>query len=84
MIKIIDKKIDVDELKILLDQDFGDMVKVVVDVEKGVVGIGGELHADTEQLMIEKGCVQKNLWGANIYPFNEPDKNVHINNRKII
>jgi len=76
MIKVIDKKIDADELKILLDQDFGDMVKVVVDVEKGLVAIGGDLHADAEQLMIEKGSVQKDLWGANVYPFHEADNRI--------
>jgi len=76
MIKIIDKKINSDELRALLEQDFGDMVKVVVDVEKGIVGIGGELHADAEHLMIKKGCVQKDLWGANIYPYNEPDHRI--------
>ena len=47
---------------------FGDMVKYVVDVERGVVAIGGELHADAEQVLLEQGSRQADLWGANYYP----------------
>ncbi len=60
----------------LLDKEFGDMVKVVVDVKRGIVALGGDLHSDAEKLMIEKGCVRENLWGANVYPFNEPDDRI--------
>ena len=44
------------------------MVKYVVDVERGVVAIGGELHADAEQVLLEQGSRQADLWGANYYP----------------
>jgi len=44
------------------------MVKYVVDVERGVVGLGGEMHADVEQLLLEDGSRQVDLWGANYYP----------------
>lgn len=47
---------------------FGDMVKYVVDVERGVIAIGGELHADAEQVLLEQGSRQADLWGANYYP----------------
>ena len=30
--------------------------------------VGGELHADAEQLLLESGSKQNNLWGANYYP----------------
>lgn len=45
---------------------FEDMVKYVVDVDRGVVGIGGEMHADAEQP--ESGSAPAALWGANYYP----------------
>ena len=48
---------------------FGDMVKVTVDVEKKVVGIGGELHADAEQMLIERGSRSEDIWGINFYPW---------------
>ncbi len=44
------------------------MVKYVVDVRRGVVAIGGELHADAELVLLEHGSRQADLWGANYYP----------------
>lgn len=45
-----------------------DLIKVVVDVERSLAAIGGELHADSEQLLLDDGSKQEHLWGANIYP----------------
>ena len=45
------------------------MVKVTVDVEKIVIGIGGELHADAEQILIERGSRSEDIWGINFYPW---------------
>ena len=42
------------------------MVKGVVDIEKGWMAIGGELHADEEALLLEEGSQQRNLWGINL------------------
>ena len=47
---------------------FGDMIKYVVDVERGVIAIGGELQADAEQILLEHGSRPADLWGANYYP----------------
>jgi len=47
---------------------FGDMVKAVVDVEQGIMVIGGELHSDEKAILLDQGSVQKNLWGINLYP----------------
>ena len=44
------------------------MVKYVVDVERGLIAIGGEMHVDGEQLLLESGSRQADLWGANYYP----------------
>ena len=56
------------ELNDMAKQQFGDMVKTVVDVEQGIMAIGGELHSDEEALLLDQGSVQKNLWGINLYP----------------
>lgn len=45
-----------------------DLVKVVVDIERSLVAIGGDLHADCEQLLLDDGSKQEHLWGANTYP----------------
>ena len=47
---------------------FGDMVKAVVDVEAGIMAIGGELHSDEEAILLDDGSLQSNLWGINLYP----------------
>jgi hypothetical protein len=56
------------ELARLVALYFGDMVKFVVDVERGRVALGGELHADAEALLLEEGSRQTDLWGGNYYP----------------
>jgi len=53
---------------------FLDFVKAVVDVEKRVMAIGGELHADEEALLLERGSKQRNLWGINLYPGKTGDE----------
>ena len=61
-------RVDPSDLKRLVLLYFEDMVKYVVDVERGVIGLGGEMHADAEQLLLEDGSRQADLWGANYYP----------------
>ena len=72
-IKIITDKISLPELKKKAEERFGDMVKAVVDLEKGIMAIGGEMHADEEALLLENGSKQENLWGINLYPENKWD-----------
>src|SRR3989338_9704504 len=72
-IKIIIDKISLPELKKKAEERFGDMVKGVVDLEKGIMGIGGEMHADEEALLLENGSKQVDLWGINLYPDNKGD-----------
>jgi hypothetical protein len=55
-------------LTTMAEQQFGDMVKAVVDIDHGIMAIGGELHSDEEALLLEQGSLQRNLWGINLYP----------------
>jgi hypothetical protein len=50
------------------------MVKYVVDVERGLAAVGGEMHADGEQVLLEDGSRQADLWGANYYPGRGPSE----------
>lgn len=77
-IKIIKEKITPAELKKICDAWFDEMAKIVVDLEQEKIAIGGELHADAEELMIEGGSKQENLWGANVYPFNKPANRIEF------
>jgi len=56
------------ETKTLAKEFFGDMIKVVVDIETGAVAAGCSLHADAEQLLLKHGAQQQSVWGANIFP----------------
>ena len=67
-IVVLERRIDRMELARLVTMYFEDMVKYVADVTRGVIAVGGELHADAEQLLLEAGSRQTDLWGANYYP----------------
>jgi Protein of unknown function (DUF5674) len=67
-IVILEQRIAPSELARLTAAFFEDMVKYVVDVELRRAAVGGELHADAEQLLLAAGSRQVDLWGANYYP----------------
>ena len=66
--KIIEEKISINELEKMASKMFGNMIKAVVDVDRGIMAIDGELHADEEALLLQDGSKQENLWGINLYP----------------
>lgn len=66
--KIIDERITLEDLKALAKERFGNMIKAVVDINTEVMAIGGSLHADEEQLLLENGSNNNDLWGINLYP----------------
>ena len=67
-IHIIREPISRSELVKIAEEGFGDLVKGVVDVEKEILALGGELHSDEEALLLKDGSKQENLWGINLYP----------------
>jgi len=66
--KEVQEKISIKELKEMASNMFGNLVKAVVDIEKGKLVVDAELHSDQEAYLLEKGSKQENLWGINIYP----------------
>lgn len=65
-----------------MSYELGDYIKVVVDVEKGILAGGGGMHYDEEQLLLEYGCKQENLWGGGIdFTTRDIDYNSMINIR---
>jgi hypothetical protein len=65
---LVDKPISRELLLEMAQEQFGDMVKAVVDIEKGLMALGGGLYVDEESYLLEKGSRQENLWGINIHP----------------
>jgi len=74
-IKIVKKPMKKSELLAIASEGFGDVVKAVVDIEKEIMAVGGELHADEEVLLIEQeGSKREHTWGINIYPKKTADE----------
>ena len=66
--QIVDSSVSLETLKTMARERFGNLVKAVVDIEREVMALDGELHSDEEALLLEHGSLQANLWGINIYP----------------
>jgi hypothetical protein len=62
------QKVKLKDLKQMAKKIFGGLVKAVVDVDKEIMVIDGEMHADQEKYLIDLGSKQENLWGINLYP----------------
>ena len=66
--KILSHPIKHSDLNAMLPGYFGDMIKAVVDVQKSIIGLDAELHADIEKELLQQGSEQADLWGINLYP----------------
>jgi len=71
--QIIRTKTPLSEFKKMAQKMFGNLIKAVVDTDKKIMAVNGELHADEEALLLENNSKQENLWGVNIYPEVEGD-----------
>jgi hypothetical protein len=66
--KIIEQPIEkTDLLDLELKSKFGSLVKAVVDIERAIMVAGMAMHSDGEELLLEGGSKQTNLWGINLY-----------------
>ena len=65
-IQIVRQSISREQLDDIAREYYEDLIKGVVDVKRKIVALGGEMHADTEQVLLEDGSNQSDLWGFNI------------------
>jgi hypothetical protein len=77
-IRIIDAQISLEELRRMAEGRFGDFVKAVVDIDRGIMAVDAELHADGEAFLLDQGSRQEHLWGINIYPELQGDERVEF------
>lgn len=78
---VVTKKATQEEIE-KIAKHFNGYVKVVVDIEKGILCAGADRHADEEKVLLEKGSEQKNLWGGGVdIKTGEIDYNSIINLR---
>ncbi len=73
-VKILDKRISEKELREIAKEFYGDMVKGVVDIENEILAMGGEYHMDANNVLIENGSKQRDIWGFNWY-FDRSEQN---------
>ena len=67
-LEIVRETIALSTLEEMAEGMFGNLVKAVVDIEQGIMALGGEMHADEEALLLDEGSPQTSLWGINLYP----------------
>jgi hypothetical protein len=78
-INILTKQLSKSDLEIYKNAPYENLIKFVVDIEKEIIALGGEMHADAEmKLLQEEASEQDNLWGANILPWGEESKLEYI------
>lgn len=70
IMKTIRDSISGDELKQMSEKMFNKLVKAVVDIEQGIMVVDADMHVDQEQLLLDQGSQQENLWGINLHPYN--------------
>mgnify|MGYP001590894767 CR=1 FL=1 len=66
--KQVEDKLGIVELSEMAKKMYGNLVKDVVDIERGILVLDAEMHADEEQVLLEDGSRQQDLWGINLYP----------------
>ena len=59
--------ISLNEIRTLAEGRFGDMIKGVVDLQRGILLLDADLHADQEASLLADGSKQSDLWGFNLY-----------------
>jgi Protein of unknown function (DUF5674) len=63
-----DDPVTMDELRTMANRYFGELVKGVVDLARGVLLLEADMHADQEAELLKQGSAQRDLWGINLYP----------------
>ena len=71
--KLVDKQINLEELKKMSQRIFGDLVKAVVDIKKEIMVVDASMHADEEKYLLDRGSNQDDLWGINLYPLSNEE-----------
>lgn len=86
--KIISDVLSLEELKGMAKSYFGGLVKAVVDVERRLLAVDADMHADLEAALLNDGSRQDDLWGINLYPdqyreqFIEYDSMINVRPRQ--
>lgn len=63
MIIILNRKITPQELE-QAREAYPDYIKIVIDIKKNILAVGGEYHLDCEEVLLKQGSKQEDLYGG--------------------
>lgn len=70
MIHIIRQRATPQQVKEMM-QEYKTIIKLAVDVKRGILAGGGRMHADCETMLLDDGSHQRDIWGANWIPASQ-------------
>lgn len=80
----ITRPLSLEEIK-ALQKRYGSYAKVVVDLSRGVLVIGCELHIDGVRVLVNDGSLERNIWGGGIsWPERKVDTTAVFNLRPFL
>lgn len=65
-IEIVRTTVSRKQLTEIAKEYYEDIIKGVVDINREVVALGGEMHADAEEGLLNDGSQLRDLWGFNL------------------
>ena len=63
MVILLNRKITPEEFE-QAREIYPDYIKIVVDIEKNIMAVGGEFHIDCEEVLLEQRSKSENLYGG--------------------
>jgi hypothetical protein len=72
------ERLRIPDLERFRNAPFEKMIKFVVDVRLSKIALGGEMHADAEEALLRAGSDQADLWGGNLWPWEQPPRIEYI------
>lgn len=63
MILLLDKKATLKEFD-EARKAYGDYIKIVIDIKRDILAVGGEYHVDCEEVLVKSGSKPENLFGG--------------------
>lgn len=73
---LIKQKINPEKLLEVVRDGYETMAKVAVDIKKKMATAGGEWHSEGQDILMKAGSLGTDVWGCNLYPWNEPEKRI--------
>lgn len=55
---------------------FGDMAKIAVDIERGIIAIGCRIHAECRDMLVNDGSRTSDVWGASVFPDRKGEERI--------